>query len=253
MQLFKCILVGLVALTVGACGGSGNFPVRSPSPLVSHMGDSTVALVIKNKAGLSRVYCTGVWVNADTVLTAAHCVEAAAKMNAPPKAGPESDDDEDTFIDPVGTPINYVVESETRGVGEEPSAVHLAKVIANDHDHDLALVRALPGGLPRHDVALLAEEMPALGEHVFIVGHVKGFWWSYIEGVVSAYRKDLPFVDKDGPFVQISSPVYYGNSGGGAFDSEGHLIGICSFMARAPQTNFFIHAKSISKFMKNNL
>jgi hypothetical protein len=262
MQLLKCILIGLFVMSLGACGVSkGNIPVRSPSTLVSHMGASTVGLVMRNDEGKARVYCTGVWVSKDTVLTADHCVEAAARMHkaAAARAAAKAsgkiviEDDEDMPIDPVGTPINYIVESEVTGVGEEPSAVHLGSVVASDSDHDLALVRMLPGGLPGHDVAELTGEMPALGEHVFIVGHVKGFWWSYIEGVVSAYRKDLPFIDKVGPFVQVSGPVYYGNSGGGAFDSDGYLVGICSFMARAPQTNFFIHGDSIKRFLSNNL
>jgi len=231
-------------------------PVRAPSELTAHMGNSTVGLVIRTK-GLARVYCTGVWVSQDTILTAAHCVEAAARMNkkiAAANSGKKpADDDDEISVDPVGEPISYVVESEVNGVGEEPSAVHLAKVTVNDSAHDLALVRALPGGLPAHDIAELVEEMPALGEHVYIVGHVRGLWWSYVEGVVSAYRKELQGVDKEGPFVQTSSPVYYGNSGGGLFDSRGNLVGICSFMARAPQTNFFIHADSIRRLLKNNL
>jgi len=258
MQLLKCMLIGLFVMGLGACGVSkGNIPVRAPTELVSHMGASTVGLVLKNMEGKARVYCTGVWVSQDTVLTANHCVEAAARIQramAAKAAGHEQTEaEEDVPVDPVGLAVNYVVESEVTGVGEEPSAVHLAKVIACDDLHDLALVRALPASLPKHDVTELVEEMPGLGEHVYIVGHVKGLWWSYIEGVISAYRKDLPNIDKGGPFVQVSGPVYYGNSGGGLFDARGDLVGICSFMSRAPQTNFFIHADSIKKFLKNNL
>lgn len=241
MHLFKLLAVGLLGMVVG-CGGGSGLKVRSPSSLASHMGSSTVALVAQGVAEdggpvLTRVYCTGVWVSEDVILTANHCV-----------------DDEELPDGPVGLPIHYVAQGEERGVRETPAAMHLGKVMAQDKDHDLALVKAEKGGLPEHEVAMVANEMPGLGEHLFIVGHVKGLWWSYIEGVVSAYRADLPGMDwVNGPFVQVSAPVWKGNSGGGAFDSEGKLVGICSFGISAPNTNFFIHAKSIHAFMNDNM
>jgi hypothetical protein len=256
--MLRFILIGLL-FAIAACGrpAVNTTPVKSPSSLVAHMGNSTAGLVIKVN-GLNRVYCTAVWVKEDVLLTANHCVSAAAKMNhkileAEKGKKPVDDDDDEEDVDAIGEPISYVVESEVTGVSSEPSAVHLGKVVATDDSHDLALVRVVKGGVPKHSIAALSDEMPGLGEHVYIVGHVKGLWWSYIEGVVSAYRKELPGIDKSGPFVQVSGPVYYGNSGGGLYDSSGRLVGICSFMSRAPQTNFFIHLDSIKKFMKESL
>jgi S1-C subfamily serine protease len=52
--------------------------------------------------------------------------------------------------------------------------------------------------------------------------------------------------------VQISAPIWIGNSGGGAFNSDGHLIGLSSWITlRAPSVAFFIHRDEIKNFLKD--
>lgn len=241
LKLFSVLVLSLVAL---GCAKSGkNTSVRSPSTLVSHMGDSTVALVLQNNENEWRVYCTAVWISEREILTANHCVEAAARIS--------NNVGEDAELDPVDTKIHFILEKEVSEVDSEPTGIHLGTVKAVDAEHDLAIVVAKGRAVPEHAWSEVATEMPALGEHVYIVGHVKGLYWSFIEGVVSAYRKELtaPGVIV-GPFVQVSAPVYFGNSGGGVFDSEGKLVGIASFIGRAPNNGFFIHADSIRRFLK---
>lgn len=204
------------------------------------MGDSTVALVMADEDGDVRPYCTGVWISQDEILTANHCVEAVARHLY--------DVDEDTPVDAVGVPIHYIVEKEAR-LGEEPTAQHLGYVKAVNEDNDLALVKVETTGMPAHEFAEVADEMPALGEKILCVGHPRGLYWSYVQGLVSAYRKSMPNMDKGGPFVQVSAPVWFGNSGGGVFDTSGKLVGIASFITKAPNTAFYIHADNIKKFL----
>jgi len=234
-----CVL--LLSLVVG-CGSSLHTPVRSPDSLHQHLGNVTVALVYQgvdddgNK--FVKPYCTGVWLSDDQILTAGHCAEAVARM--------DKKLDEDDPVDPVGNPVHYIVSVEVPDAKEEePSAVHFGHVTSFDEDHDLALITASAGNIPEHDNASLASEIPALGERVYVVGHPRGLYWSYIEGVVSAYRNH-PEV---GMTVQVSAPVWFGNSGGGVFDSHGGLVGIASRLARAPNTALFIHEDSIKKFL----
>ena len=64
-----------------------------------------------------------------------------------------------------------------------------------------------------------------------------------MNGSVPIYTKTL----------QISSPAWRGNSGGGAFDADGKLIGISSWVsARGPMLGFFIHRDEIEKFLKES-
>lgn len=238
-----CILLAIM-VGLGGCASGSKIPVRSPSGLISHMGDSTVALVITSKDGEVHPFCTGVWVGPDEILTANHCVEASARFLLGPDA------DENTPVDPVGTKVHYVIEKEAESVGEEPTAIHLSYVRAVDVDHDLALLRAKVSGMPAHDVATLPDTLPAIGEHVYVVGQPRGLYWSYVEGTVSSYRDDMPNTGIDGPYVQINGTVWFGNSGGGAFDGNGHLIGIASRLVRVPNMSLFVHANSIKKFLK---
>ncbi len=238
----KRLLVLLFSIFLVSCTSSLKTPVRQSADLIKHMGGSTVALVI-NENGYTHVYCSGVWISETHILTAGHCMAGLARHI---KGKDEGE------VDPVGVKVHYIIEREVTDVGEEPTAIHLAKVEKWNEDKDLALVKAFGKTIPYHNHAELVKEMPALGESVFIVGHPKGLYWSYINGVVSSYRSELSFgpLSNYGPFVQISAPVWFGNSGGGAFDGNGDLVGIASFITRAPNTSFFVHPDNIKNFLK---
>jgi S1-C subfamily serine protease len=244
MKLFKLLMVGLMLVVLGGCGTSLKTPVRAPDALHSHIGESTVALVHfhvvmgKDADGDPEVkgvdfrpHCTGVWISRDEIATAGHCVES------------------EDVADPVGQKAMYVVQREVREVMDDPAAVHMAKVVAFDKDHDVAIIKADLNGLTGHEVADLASEMPGLGEHVYSVGHPRGMYWSYAEGTVSAYRGDES--SGIGEVVQVNASVWYGNSGGGVFDGGGNLVGICSRLTRVPQMNYFVHVDSLKRLLKD--
>lgn len=232
MKKWTKLLGLLVILGIMGCATSKNTPVRSPAPLIEQIGDSSVALVRivgDEESGYEiRPFCTGVWTSGNEILTAGHCV-------AHEEGG-----------DPVDGKVYYVIQKEVKEVLDDPAALHLAKVVAFDEDHDLALIKAAAGGIPEHSVSSLAGEMPGLGEHVWIVGHPRGMYWSYAEGTISAYREESTI----GKVVQVNGTVWYGNSGGGVFDSQGNLLGVCSRMTRVPMMNYFVHLDSVKKFVK---
>lgn len=257
-------LLLFVLLTFGCASAQPNIaPAKTPAMVIKEMGSSTTALVLRHGDDVF-VYCTAVWVSERTILTAHHCVEGAAtqwakdhkKKGVDKSESEEDEDDEDSIQLPklMGFKMYYVVQGEVQGVGNEPSATHLATVALLDKKHDLALLKVDGNVIPPHTIAKLAATSPEIGEHVYILGHVRGLYWSHIEGVVSSSREDVPVrgLGIHGPFLQISGPVFYGNSGGGAFNTKGELVGIASFMYRAPQTTMFIHLDAIKNFLKVN-
>lgn len=247
----KRILTLLLTLAILVTSGCSTFrgtkedgsmgKIRQSSPLIKHIADSTVALVLRRPDNSVRVYCTGVWVSENIILTAHHCVQSAVNVIY----GAE---EVDAPVD--GASIYYILENEVTSVEEEPTAVHLAQVAQDDANHDLTLVKALGNAVPKHDIAKLADVSPGVGERLHFCGHVGGLYWTFVEGVVAAYRKELP-VERSGSFLQVSAPVYFGNSGGGAFNTDGELVGIASFLIkRIPNTAFYVHLTHVKKLIE---
>jgi S1-C subfamily serine protease len=128
-------------------------------------------------------------------------------------------------------------------------------VLAIDAEHDLALISA--ENIPvNHPIAtVLNTQTIHDGDRVHIVGHTIGLWWTYCEGNVSSMWANIK-----GPTgievqaLQISSPAWFGNSGGGAYDERGNLIGIASWVTtRAPNISFFVHHDEIVTFLQKHL
>ena len=296
-NLILLVLLGML-LGVG-CGGcaamKGHVPPvvkqelrikLSNSELIAMEGGSTVALMGYRDDKETTVttgfrpYCTGVWVDTKHILTANHCVEGELewqqdrlderkqKQNT---EGPMTlqqllqklfgggDLPEADKVEKKGLKIHYIVEKEVMGVAAEPSAWHLSKVAAWDEEHDLALLEVVGQLQPPHTIARLAKETPDLGEHVNVVGHQTGLYWTYMGGQVAAYRDEDHYKrlsvgrdDAKGPYMQVQMPIFYGNSGGGCFNDYGELVGIAVRITRAPEVGFFVHRDTIASFLDKN-
>ena len=247
------LLIAVFALFTVCCAAPPivNLPQAKPTKqeLYKHIGQSSVALVLTTKDGDIRPYCTGVFVAQDQILTANHCAEVE----------PTKDDDEDgPKSKVVGAAVHYMVEAEVDDPGKEPTGVHLGKVLYVDIEHDLALIKAVGRAVPQHETISLEAPNPKIGDHLYVVGMPRGLYWTYVEGNVGSVRMSMEGfgVPLKGPFLQVSAPVYFGNSGGGAFNEYGELIGISSFVINGsrlfdlvPNTGFFIHIESIRSFM----
>jgi S1-C subfamily serine protease len=204
-------------------------PIREMDLLHQKIQDYTVGLVqIKKdeKETSATSYCTGVWVSLDEILTAAHCVK-----------------DSETGKVPIGDIINYVVRSDIDYDGY--SYYHLGKVTVFDDAVDLVLIQVDFEKMPSHRYVSLPFELPAIGERVYGVGHPNKNYWSFAEGEVSAYRR----ISEIGDVIQANLSTWYGNSGGGLFDRDGKLIGICSRKLEVPSMGFYVHLDNINKFL----
>lgn len=177
------------------------------------------------------VFCSGVWVGEREILTANHC---------------DSEDD-------PGMPIRFAVKSDVKPDGEHFSNLRIAFIERRDSSHDLLLLKISPVFIaPEHEIADLSTD-PFVGENVQTDGHPMGLWWSYSTGVVSAVRR-VDVGDEDissgMQWIQSTAPVSPGNSGGGLFDSDGNLLGICSRgIFRGQNLNLYVHTQHIRNFL----
>lgn len=251
------VLLASVVMLAGCCVFSKgptakNAQVTASSPQVAQhseisktsaekLKDITIAFVHDDIERNYIPYCTGVWISDDLIITANHCVADEGL--------PDDVDAEDWSA--VGVILKYVVHEDTL-FGMSPKISSPAIVLLQDKNNDLALVRALPPQrLPKHPWATIAKGIIHDGEAVHIVGHTVGLWWSYMLGHVSANRPHIDLGKRiDVHALQITAPVYAGNSGGGAFDENLQLIGICSSIGRGPSVTFFVHRDSVVEFLE---
>lgn len=253
------------------------------------VADETVALISDfGPEDHHGAFCSGVWVGHKTILTAAHCVTGYADMKhkiaiihalvadgCPEdlaitlvKMGvvdEEPDDDATPMqkrvweiaqsvpkIPEAGLDLPYIVQEEVVDIGASPKGIHHTKATVINHKFDLALLE-VQGPVPfeHHAVASLADETPPVGAKVSVVGHNHGNFYLFRTGEVAAYRHSMKHddVEIEGPFMQTSAPVGFGDSGGGVFDDRGQLVGINSFINTTITGGFAIHLRNIRSFL----
>lgn len=248
------LLLFVVSVVVGCMHHAADIKI----PLAEKVKSQTVALV-ETHQGETQVTCAGVWVNDDTFLTARHCVEGSAQFRFLSKMDPKErmiamftgqiPEFQDSEL--LGIDMNYVVEDDVTEVGKNPVTTHEAKVLFLNKDFDIAAIKTSKDH-PHHMTAVISTSVPSTGAELYIVGHTKGLYWTYMKGTMSSVRNNLPEVDTYGPFIQVVAPINKGNSGGGTFDSRGCLIGIVSFMYGAPGEGFLVHQSTIRRFLDQN-
>ena len=196
--------------------------VASKKEFVEGLEDKTIALVSVNSEGKIAAYCSGVWVGINRILTAAHCVES-----------------KDITL--------YMVKSDI-----EKDIIRLAIKVKVDEKSDLALLMTDLKSAPPHSDALISKEKPYAGLKIYIEGHTTGLWWTYAEGVVSSNIRSF-FDQSRTATIQISAPAWFGNSGGGAFNDNGELVGLCSWLSvKGPNLTFFVPNDVLRDFVKKD-
>jgi S1-C subfamily serine protease len=242
----KLFLWAVTVLLTGCCVFNG---VRHPGDrqsLAERLEDETVALVYyDDEEDVLRPYCSGVWVEKDTFLTAFHCVSNLgneAKLNR---------------WSPLGQVAEYSLKSDIEA-GDAPAFSHRATVAVIDVRNDLALLRIDTTDLPKkqrmHPIADVSHDSIHDGDTVHAVGHSLGHWWTYMQGWVSSserFDESHKLMNKDFKTLQANVMITYGNSGGGLFDNDGRLIGLCSLLyPRWPGLAFYIHRDTVAEFLE---
>lgn len=244
MRLLSVVFLFLILTSLFACRGVA---VRAPltgEQMANKDAWNSIALVYGTGED-EYPYCSGSWVSEYSILTAAHCMAGIAekvrseRVTTGDFAAPE--------VDPMTLELNYVVQNDVDDPFKPVKRSYIAKLVAMSPERDLALVRVV-GAHPVHGWAFLAKTTPEVGSVVSSSGTVKGLYWSYRQGVVSAYREDMSQKIK-GPFLQVSMAISHGDSGSGIFNEYGELIGVTSFATNAPNSGFCIHLKTIRGFL----
>jgi S1-C subfamily serine protease len=206
-----------------------------------------------DKPGELKAYCTGVWVNSDTFLSAEHCVDDIGRPSdvTLPLEELLHALNSDVPVVRAWTPMNQPVMYSGYGdIDPKHKTYHTGRVVAVDMKQDLVLIRADASGA--HPYAHIARGPIHDGQEVHVVGHPAGLWWTYCHGYVSSRRPQ--YVDEQGvhDMLQVSAPVFFGNSGGGAFDADGNLIGMAdAIRVGVPDVTFFIHRDTLRAFMEH--
>ena len=235
----------MMILTLNSCTQK-----QTKTPIPQQLIEETVAFVSPDKANDWTIDCGGVWVGQDLILTAYHCT---------PDAKLASMTQNEIFAallsgempNSIGATIYFAGNQSFDVIDQGASSHHKGLVIATDELHDLALIRAY--GWPAHREVVFAKESPQIGDEITTIGHPNGLSYSYTRGYVSGFHSGIKStsIDTQGPFIQINAIVVGGNSGGGVFNSKGHLIGICSFTdSKAIQQGFIIPLGTIKKLME---
>ncbi len=100
----------------------------------------------------------------------------------------------------------------------------LAKLVGNDSESDLAVLRVEAADLPA--ITLGASESLRVGDVVLAIGNPFGVGQTVTSGIVSALDRSQLGINTFENFIQTDAAINPGNSGGALIDAHGNLVGI---------------------------
>lgn len=113
-------------------------------------------------------------------------------------------------------------------------------VVADDPDHDLAVIKVSGKNLP--PLVLADSDSLLAGDHVVAIGSPLGLENSVSDGIVSAFRED----PRGRRWIQTTAPASHGNSGGPLLIMDGRVAGVLTWKASEGENlNFAVPSKLI--------
>lgn len=119
-----------------------------------------------------------------------------------------------------------------------------------DTQRDVAIIKVNHPAEKLHPIPLAAT-LPRKGEKVVAFGAPLGLSWTATDGVVSAFRSkpelaNLGISDIEGDWIQTSTPISPGNSGGPLVNFRGEVVAMNTMQLTIGQNlNFAVQAKEI--------
>jgi Do/DeqQ family serine protease len=99
-----------------------------------------------------------------------------------------------------------------------------AKLVGNDPETDLAVLRVSAEGLPA--ITFGSSDALRVGDVVLAIGNPFGVGQTVTSGIVSALGRSGLGIEGYEDFIQTDAAINPGNSGGALIDSRGNLVGI---------------------------
>lgn len=192
-------------------------------PNIFKIKDSTVILLEQVGSNQYQPYCAGVWISNYYFLTANHCVN----------------DSENIFYQ-IHTNKNNIIK-------KTYSVAYSGIIIKQDADKDLALILGINNN---HSTVTLANDV-SVGDAVWLLGHPNQLIYSLSKGIISS-KKENVYDNQSSKLLQVDINLGPGNSGGGLFNNNSELLGICSFTTtNGAKFGFFADLEELKLFLTN--
>ena len=135
---------------------------------------------------------------------------------------------------------------------QDKTTARVMGTLAMDRLRDIAVLKISGGSYPTVE---LAKELPSKGESVAAFGAPIGFSFSATEGIVSSVRESSELREYvksiEGTWIQTSTPISPGNSGGPLVNRSGKVVGANTLtLVRAQNLNFAISAPDINELLE---
>jgi putative serine protease PepD len=121
----------------------------------------------------------------------------------------------------------------TVGAKGSSSATRSAKLVGEEANEDLALIKVDPSGLGLKALTLASSTPVQVGDSVYAIGNPYGLEETLTRGIVSALGREIaaPNGSKIAGAIQTDAALNPGNSGGPLLNEQGEVIGVNSQIA----------------------
>ena len=169
------------------------------------------------------------------------------------------------ILDPSGTVLTnwHVINGFESGViflkpglGTEPpkNSGYGMRVIAEDKQADLALLKIVKPPTTLVPVKLGEMSSVQVAEDIHIIGHPHGQLWSYSTGVVSQVRDNYDWKYEDGSahlakVLQMQTAINPGNSGGPVLDNNASMLGLVAMSEEGQNLDYAVAIDVIKGFI----